>query len=445
MANEITWNEASPGDTDDVQEGAQRIRETKKAVKERFNRDHFIAGASDPAAMASTSDTGYHRRVTIQEQADNYNPASRVATIKGGSYDHSEIYVKDTDAGGSDQELMMETTVGSKTIVSTTQTQTLTNKTLTTPVLTNPVISGGSGAIDGVSVGTTTPAAGKFTTLESTGTATIGNEAAQGSSFAHDTPLTDRINLKAEVDGDTKTYTGAGKMYAGITGEIKMFVSNTAPAGWLNCDGAQYLKTAYPELFAIIGSTYAAATGGSNANSPSTSLYFRVPDMRGRVPIGQGAGKSTSAGELSTDALTTRTLGDYYDSETTSLTQDQSGVKDHKHMILDPGHNHHAGDYKYFLRRDVHTNTATGFDTEGTALEPNLDNAQAAATNYLNPDERVVPGGEEADGWTHSGHMPSHSTYDENGAGTGSAINYGAAAPHTNMQPSTTVNYIIKY
>ena len=118
MANEITWNEASPGDTDDVQEGAQRIRETKKAVKERFNRDHFIAGASDPAAMASTSDTGYHRRVTIQEQADNYNPASRVATIKGGSYDHSEIYVKDTDAGGSDQELMMETTVGSKTIVS---------------------------------------------------------------------------------------------------------------------------------------------------------------------------------------------------------------------------------------------------------------------------------------------------------------------------------------
>ena len=40
MANTITWNDTSPGDTDDVQEGAQRIRESKKMIAERLARDH---------------------------------------------------------------------------------------------------------------------------------------------------------------------------------------------------------------------------------------------------------------------------------------------------------------------------------------------------------------------------------------------------------------------
>ena len=43
------------------------------------------------------------------------------------------------------------------------------------------------------------------------------------------------------------------------------------PDGWLLCDGTVYGITAYPELFAVIGSTW---------GSPDPD-HFRVPDLRG--------------------------------------------------------------------------------------------------------------------------------------------------------------------
>ena len=75
MANTITWNDTSPGDTEDVQEGAQRIREAKKMIAERLGRDHYLGvnSGSDPNAMQASNDTGYHRRVTINENAQSIN------------------------------------------------------------------------------------------------------------------------------------------------------------------------------------------------------------------------------------------------------------------------------------------------------------------------------------------------------------------------------------
>ena len=54
----------------------------------------------------------------------------------------------------------------------------------------------------------------------------------------------------------------------------------TAPSGWLVCDGTAYNEADYPALFAAIG----AAFGDDGAGT------FRVPDMRGRAPIGVGQG-----------------------------------------------------------------------------------------------------------------------------------------------------------
>lgn len=61
-------------------------------------------------------------------------------------------------------------------------------------------------------------------------------------------------------------------------GSILTWSGTTAPTGWLLCDGGTYLKSAYPSLFAVVGASYGTPT------DPATQ--FKVPDMRGRVPMG---------------------------------------------------------------------------------------------------------------------------------------------------------------
>jgi microcystin-dependent protein len=62
-------------------------------------------------------------------------------------------------------------------------------------------------------------------------------------------------------------------------GEIRMFGGNFAPAGWMFCEG-QLLSIAENEaLFTLIGTTY----GGDGDTT------FRLPDLRGRIPVHQGA------------------------------------------------------------------------------------------------------------------------------------------------------------
>ena len=56
-------------------------------------------------------------------------------------------------------------------------------------------------------------------------------------------------------------------------GAIMDFAMNSAPAGWLACDGAAVSRTTYAALFAAIGTTWGAGNG---------STTFNVPDTRGR-------------------------------------------------------------------------------------------------------------------------------------------------------------------
>jgi len=61
-------------------------------------------------------------------------------------------------------------------------------------------------------------------------------------------------------------------------GAIVSFAGLTAPVGWFFCDGTTISQTTFANLFAVIGTTY--NTGGEPAGD------FRLPDMRGRIPMG---------------------------------------------------------------------------------------------------------------------------------------------------------------
>lgn len=75
-----------------------------------------------------------------------------------------------------------------------------------------------------------------------------------------------------------------------LLGEIKLFAGNFEPSGWAFCDGRLMAISAHPALFELMGNTY----GGDGRTT------FGLPDMRGRVPVGRGAGTG----------LTNRKLGE---------------------------------------------------------------------------------------------------------------------------------------
>lgn len=61
-------------------------------------------------------------------------------------------------------------------------------------------------------------------------------------------------------------------------GSILDYAGATAPGGWLLCDGSSLLRADYPDLFAVIGTTYGAVDG----------THFTLPDCRGRMTVGKG-------------------------------------------------------------------------------------------------------------------------------------------------------------
>ena len=73
-------------------------------------------------------------------------------------------------------------------------------------------------------------------------------------------------------------------------GAIMPYGGDSDPAYWLICDGRAVSRTAYAELFAVIGTTYGTGDG---------STTFNIPDLRGRVAVGHNTtyGLGASGGE----------------------------------------------------------------------------------------------------------------------------------------------------
>ncbi|TFF04722.1 phage tail protein [Pseudomonas sp. BCA14] len=67
-------------------------------------------------------------------------------------------------------------------------------------------------------------------------------------------------------------------------GTIQPFAFNFAPRDWALCAGQTLSVNQYQALFALITTTY----GGDGVQS------FKLPDLQGRLPIGQGNGANLS-------------------------------------------------------------------------------------------------------------------------------------------------------
>jgi microcystin-dependent protein len=159
-------------------------------------------------------------------------------------------------------------------------------------------------------------------------------------------------------------------------GEVRLFAGNFAPVGWNLCDGTVLPISQNDALFNLIGTTY----GGDGVST------FALPDLRGRVPVGQGAGPG----------LSPCTLGQQYGTETVTLTAQQIPV--HSHAFV---------------------------TTTGAASSPNPATALFANTG------------------TDNLYLPSPSSPQPKALGLQAVMNAGNGQPHNNIMSSVGMNYII--
>jgi microcystin-dependent protein len=193
-----------------------------------------------------------------------------------------------------------------------------------------------------------------------------------------------------------------------LIGEIKMFAGEFAPRGWLFCQGQLLPIAQNTALFSILGTTY----GGDGRTT------FALPDLRGRVAMGEGNGPD----------LTPRRLGQ------------KSGVEE---VVLNiyhmPSHTHRAS---FTATNDPEVTTKVNAHNG----EGNVDNAKDAyfATGGSSDGRTTIL---NKHGYSTSKDVTMKSDVVEVSVskteGTVSVSNTGGGEGLYNMQPYSVINYII--
>lgn len=183
-------------------------------------------------------------------------------------------------------------------------------------------------------------------------------------------------------------------------GMIMPYAGEVAPAGWILCDGRSLARTQYENLFQVIGTRY---------GSP-TPLEFRVPDLRGRMPLGylDGVIRDNPADEDRVyDDPAANILGADGGAQRIWITEDN--LPNHSHNLVDE-----TDGTTYFAITNV-TGTA-GISTNLTGTSPGSG---------------VIETGGLVGGTTNNQTVPGYNTPQD----VGEKIN--------TVSPYVTVNYII--
>ena len=149
-------------------------------------------------------------------------------------------------------------------------------------------------------------------------------------------------------------------------GEIRMFGGNFAPENWAFCDGRILSIGEYSELYSLIGTTY----GGDGVPT------FKLPDLRGRVPVHSGQGPN----------LTNRPIGSSFGTETVTL--DTTQIPAHSHVISA------GGDGTVADPTDHYPGNSVGFSLYSAAAPDSTMNPSAvgpSATTGAQPHSNLMP------------------------------------------------------
>lgn len=138
-------------------------------------------------------------------------------------------------------------------------------------------------------------------------------------------------------------------------GGIQMFGGAAAPANWLLCDGASYVRTApYDQLFAVLQTRFGAVDGS----------HFSVPNLVQKYPLGAGAG-SFPVGAASGSFNVPIAVGN---------------LPAHAHPITDVAHGHTINQTPH-----SHTDSGHGHTADQTAHSHNVPNVNLGGGTNIQP------------------------------------------------------------
>jgi microcystin-dependent protein len=158
------------------------------------------------------------------------------------------------------------------------------------------------------------------------------------------------------------------------TGSITAFAGSSAPISWLLCYGQTLVRATYPDLFAVVGTTY--NTGGEAGTD------FRLPDLRGRTVAGVDNMGGTDAGRLDIANSSGTVVGSQY----VTLTSAQSGVPAHSHPNsasftgTAANHNHTQDAHNHTQNSHNHTQDA---HSHGYQINITLSDGEIVTAEYL--------------------------------------------------------------
>jgi microcystin-dependent protein len=162
-------------------------------------------------------------------------------------------------------------------------------------------------------------------------------------------------------------------MTEAMIGEIRMWAGNFAPKNWSFCNGQIISIASNTALFSILGTTY----GGNGTTT------FALPDLQGRVALSSGAGPG----------LTNRSLGEVGGEETVVILTSEMPAHTHSGVTLPCDSN--------FVDSDKGTpvnNAFAGTDPNsgGRAMYASASNAFMGATltdpaGQSNPHSNIQP------------------------------------------------------
>jgi microcystin-dependent protein len=214
------------------------------------------------------------------------------------------------------------------------------------------------------------------------------------------------VNIDAGAIDSTKLATNTAELLT-PTGSIVQYAGSVAPTGWFLCDGSTKSRTTYAALFAVVGTEY--NTGGESA------AEFRLPNFKGRVPVGYDASQ-TEFNDLGKSA------GD----KTVALIE--ANLPPHAHAI-----DHDHAQFNTSGSDGSHQHTSVPAPNFNANVDVNISSNVLGTTQ---PTSASVTAAALNSEHTHAINVPAFSGSSGNGAGTSTA--------HNNLQPYITINYIIK-
>lgn len=179
------------------------------------------------------------------------------------------------------------------------------------------------------------------------------------------------------------------------TGSISQYGGASAPTGWLLCDGQELSIASYTALYNVLTTNGTVFPYGANTNGSggAGSTHFRLPNFKGRIPVGLDSGQTEFD-----------TLGETGGAKTVTLTENQSGLRSHTHTTQ--SHTHVIDD---------NTEVGSTYATGGSRYAMQYD---STAQTFNSGSTTVV---------------------------VNSVAGASATEAHNNLQPYIVLNYIIKH